>query len=88
MDFRVWIVRGLWSQLVSLLLVALTGPLSLLLSLAGDAAGASALRSLALVAGVLFVISHVALVILLAIRELDRDRVRPDGKPETGRCAS
>jgi len=78
MDFRVWIVRGLWSQLASLLLVALTGILSLLLSLAGDAAGAAALRALALVAGVLFMTSHVALVVLLAIRELNRDRVRPD----------
>lgn len=88
MDFRVWIVRGLWSQLISLLLVTLTGLLSLLLSLAGDAAGASALRALALVAGVHFGISHVALVVLLAIRELDRDRVRPEGTPETARRAS
>ncbi len=78
MDFRVWIVRSLWSQLVSLLLVALTGGLCILLSLAGDDAGAAALRALALVAGVFFVIAHVGLVVLLAIRELDRDRVRPD----------
>lgn len=78
MDFRIWLIRGLWSQLVSLLLVALTGLLSFLLSLAGDAAGASAVRALALVAGVLFVVSHIALVVLLAIRELDRGRVRPD----------
>jgi hypothetical protein len=78
MDFRVWIVRGLWYQLVSLLLVALTGLLSLFLSLAGDVAGAAALRALALVAGVFFVIAHVGLVVLLAIRELDWDRVRPD----------
>lgn len=77
MNFRVWIVRGLWSQLGSLLLAVTTGLLCVLLTLAGDAAGAAALRALTYLAGAMFVASHVALVILLACRELGRERGRP-----------
>lgn len=76
MNSRDWIIRGLWCQLGSLLLVALSGALSLLLWLAGDATGAAALRALACLSAAVFAASHVGLVLLLAFRELDRDRQR------------
>lgn len=77
MEPRVWIGRALCSQLGSLLLAVTTGMLGVLLTLAGDAAGAAALRALTYLAGGLFAASHITLVVLLAWRELDRERGRP-----------
>lgn len=78
MNFRVWLIRGLWLQLGGLIAAVTSGGLSLLLGLSGDAAGASALRAIAVLASLFFLAAHIGVVVLLTVRELDRDRQRPE----------
>lgn len=81
MDTRVWILRCLAMQGAGLLATLLCGLLATVLWLAGDLAGAGALRGLSLVGGVLFAISHLGLIGLLVYRELQRSAPRPQSGP-------
>lgn len=81
MDTRTWILRSLALQGAGLLAALLCGLLATVLWLAGDLAGAGALRGLTLVGGVVFAISHLGLIGLLAFRELQRSTARPESGP-------
>jgi uncharacterized membrane protein len=74
---REWIARLLWTGGTSLGIAVLAGLLSVVLAALGDGTGADAVRGVALVAVSVFVLAFVALVVFLAVNELDRDKPPP-----------
>ena len=72
MNLREWIARALWSGGVSLGIAVIAGLLSFVLTALGDRTGADAVRGVTLVALSVFVLSFIALVVMLAVNELQR----------------
>ncbi len=72
MNLRVWIARALWGGGASLGIAVLSGLLSFVLTSLGDRTGADAVRGVTLVALSVFVLSFIALVVILAVNELHR----------------
>ena len=72
MTQREWIARALWSGGTSLGIAVISGLLSLVLTALGDRTGADAVRGVTLVALSVFVLSFLALVVILAVNELHR----------------
>ena len=80
MTLRVWIARALWSGGVSLGIAVLSGLLSFVLTALGDRTGADAVRGVTLVAMSVFVLSVIALVVILAVNELHRGEPPSSGE--------
>ena len=72
MNLRPWIARALWSGAASLGIGLLAGLLSLVLRAAGDGSGAAAVRGVMLVSISVCGLAVLALVVLLAVNELQR----------------
>ena len=72
MKLRPWIARALWSGAASLGIGLVAGLLSLVLMSVGDGLGAAAVRGVLLVAISVSGLAIVAIVVLLAVNELQK----------------
>ena len=72
MNLRPWIARALWSGAASLGISLVAGLLTLVLTAAGDGSGAAAVRGVMLVSISICGLAVVALVVLLAVNELQQ----------------
>lgn len=73
MNVRIWIVRTFWTGGSALGIVAISAILSGVLRMLGDTTGADAVQGVTLVGATVFALAFVALVLILAINELNRD---------------
>lgn len=81
---RMWIGRTLWIGGASLGIGIVSGLLSLVLSALGDSTAAEAVHGVTLVALTIFIGNFVALVVVLALNELQRSEPPPDRNASHG----